>query len=352
MNGYPPYPRQPFPQNNGTTIMDMGDGIAPFDMGDGQSLDDIVSQNDKARRRSMPVYGGPAMAIGSPDSRRFSTMNFGDPTNTAMGDFQFDLSVGPAMDGIMRSDTFPRTTAELQNDHIPATDLAINTQFANGDASFSNMPSASSYASPLHANAPLDMDITSPYPNPMSMPLEMNDSLNMMASDMNLFPDTRFASSMMDSPVNRDFRGPLPEAPQDPNMSLQPPDQYRSASSSTTPEVRSGIPTRAGSQDTNTMRSNSRPQSEKHTSGTAPTQMAVASLKGQDAAVPQNGQNGQNGSPDNFSQMKFPWTTPPGGFPSTMHSNPHMNTQFKNVYSATGFDMLGVLVCQLRRKHP
>jgi hypothetical protein len=28
-----------------------------------------------------------------------------------------------------------------------------------------------------------------------------------------------------------------------------------------------------------------------------------------------------------------------------MTSNPHMKTQFKNAYSSTGFDMLGVLVC-------
>ena len=29
-----------------------------------------------------------------------------------------------------------------------------------------------------------------------------------------------------------------------------------------------------------------------------------------------------------------------------MHSNPHVNPQFKNAYSSTGFDMLGVLVSE------
>ena len=45
-----------------------------------------------------------------------------------------------------------------------------------------------------------------------------------------------------------------------------------------------------------------------------------------------------------LSEHKLPWAPPAGGFPSTMHSNPHMKTQFKNAYSSTGFDMLGVLV--------
>lgn len=43
-------------------------------------------------------------------------------------------------------------------------------------------------------------------------------------------------------------------------------------------------------------------------------------------------------------ESNVPWPTPAGGFPSTMHQNPHMKTQFKNAYSSTGFDMLAVLV--------
>ena len=61
MNGYPSYPPRQYPlsNNTGSTMMDMaGDGMQNFDIVSGQSLDDIVSQNEKAnRRRSMPVYG-------------------------------------------------------------------------------------------------------------------------------------------------------------------------------------------------------------------------------------------------------------------------------------------------------
>lgn len=343
MNGYP-YPQRPFqPANNGHSMMDLSaDGISAFDLVDGQSLDDIVSQNEKAsRRRSMPVYGGAQMAMGSPDSRRLSMMNFGDPGSNDMDDFRFDLSAGTGMDGVMRSGTFPRTTADMQNDRIPPRDLAINTQFPNQNPAFSNMADpASSYASPLHPNASLDMDMTTPYPNAMSMSMDMNDSLNMIPTDMNLFSNAQFATPMMDSPVNQDFVSPPP--PPDPSPSMQPPDQFRSASSSTTPDVRSGVPTRAGSQEQSSVRSNSRPKSENQTSSNSvPTQMSSASLKAQEPiALP----TGQNIAPEAFSPIKFPWTTPPGGFPSTMHSNPHVNTQFKNAYSSTGFDMLGVLV--------
>jgi hypothetical protein len=86
MNGYPTYPssRGAFAQQQGNadSIMDLtgGDMDAAFAMGHGQSLDDIVSSNDKAdRRRSMPVYAGNQMHLDGPDARRFSSMNFGGP---------------------------------------------------------------------------------------------------------------------------------------------------------------------------------------------------------------------------------------------------------------------------------
>lgn len=331
MNGYS-YPQRPYPAQNNATMMDLsGDSLGTFEMGDGQSLDDIVNQNDKYekvnRRRSMPagVYnnGSAPMGPGSPDSRRFSSMNFGDPAG-GMDNFQFNISPNVGMEGMMRSGTFPRTTSEMQNDRIPTDDLAINTQFSNTNSPF------------------LDMDMSSPYPTGMSMGLEMNDSMNMMATDMNMFPNAQFTAPMMDSPATQDFAGPLPPAPQDPSMSIQPPDQYRSGSStSVTPDVRPNIPTRASSQEQGSIRSISRAQSDNQSTNSAAKQMANTSLKNQEPiALP----TGQNLPPESFSQIKFPWVTPNGGFPSTMHSNPHMKTQFKNVYSSTGFDMLGVLV--------
>lgn len=334
-----------------------GDAMNGFDMSEGQSLDSMVTQNDKEnRRRSMPPYarGSSHMNLGSPETRRLSMMNFGDP-NGDMDEFRFDMS-SAAMDNLMHNNTasFPRVTADMQNDQLPATDLSMGNQFQGQASPFPQMGApGSSYASPMHQKTPLDLDMSS-YPNGMNMPLDMNDSLNMMPSDMNMFPGNQFNSPMLGSPLNQDFVGPIPTTSQDNTGSNNTPstqsqDQFKRPSVNNTPDAkapRSGHLSRSASQDHTSMRSNSRPQNDRHSSNSVPTRMTMASLRNQQPVaqdptqdIPKEVINKQ------LRDFNMPWPTPDGGFPSTMHHNPHMKTQFKNAYSSTGFDMLGVLVC-------
>jgi hypothetical protein len=365
MNGYP-YPTRPFnPANNGNMMMNMnGDAMNGFNMAEGQSLDSIIAQNDKDnRRRSMPVYARGSQQhqqqqqqqqqqqinLGSPDARRMSMMNFGDPNGGDMDDFQFDMSTA-AMDNMMRNNAaFPRTTADIQNDQLPAADLNINTQFQGQASPFPTMVTpGSAYASPMHQKNSLDLDMAS-YQNGITMPLDMDDSLNMMPTDMNMFPGSQFNTPMLDSPINQEFVGPMPHASRGDNTpSGQSQDQFKRPSLSNTPEVKSGrssFLSRTTSLDQSSMRSNSRPQSEHHSSNSVPTRMTLASLQNQQPVaqdpaqdLPKEVMNKQ------LSDYKIPWQQPAGGFPSTKTQNPHMKTQFKNAYSSTGFDMLGVLV--------
>jgi hypothetical protein len=46
----------------------------------------------------------------------------------------------------------------------------------------------------------------------------------------------------------------------------------------------------------------------------------------------------------NPNNQNFPWVPEGGDWPSTMVNKPHMQSAYKNAYSSTGFDMLGVLV--------
>ncbi|KAF2214354.1 hypothetical protein CERZMDRAFT_110684 [Cercospora zeae-maydis SCOH1-5] len=57
----------------------------------------------------------------------------------------------------------------------------------------------------------------------------------------------------------------------------------------------------------------------------------------------------QNHNPNN---QNFPWEMPEGGWPSTMSGKPHMQSVYKNAYSSTGFDMLGVLMRVANRPNP
>lgn len=48
----------------------------------------------------------------------------------------------------------------------------------------------------------------------------------------------------------------------------------------------------------------------------------------------------------------LPWPTPAGGWPSSMAGRTHTQTQYKNAYSSSGFDMLGVLTRVATRPNP
>ncbi|ORY12027.1 white collar-1 transcript variant 2 [Clohesyomyces aquaticus] len=374
MNGFMSFPEQrPYaPSHSGQNMMDMSGAQGDLNAFDAleESLDDIVSQNDKAnRRRSMPIYRDQQMQMGSPDTRRLSMMNFGDPVTGSLDDYQFNMPPATTMDDLMRNNSFSRPSNGNQDDHSSANHPAINTQFPNQNPSYQSMPPpGSAYASPMHPNLNLDVDMTSPYPGNMAMPLDMTDpTLNMMGTDMNLFTGGQFGTTMMDSPVAQDLVGPLP--PSDQNVAnLQPPEQFGNGSiGGGNPAGPSGMPSRSNSQENSNSRSNSRSQSEQHSSNPPSAQMPLQSLQAQEP-VALNSQ--QNMNTEGFNQARFPWTTPAGssspptkttakltketgGFPSTMNARPHMHTdQFKNVYSSTGFDMLGALMRVATRPKP
>jgi PAS domain-containing protein len=418
MNGYP-YSSQPYADgtSNGAGLMDLSGGdMNAYGPGDteGQSLDDIVLQNDKAnRRRSMPVYARqpqpphqhqhqhqqqlqhqPNMHMTSP-TRSLSMMNFGNPNGGPIDDFAFDMSA-QGMDNMMRNNTFPRPTPDMQ----PGADLAIKTQFSNAASPFSTMAGpGSNYASPIHASADLDLGM-SPYPNAMNMSLDMDDSLNsMMQSDMSMFSNNQFNPQMMESPINAnpnpinqgtDFIGPLPAPQRGSNMVGQHqfgsmPSQsqnqnqnqgqnqnqsqsqsqnqtrghFKSPSMSNTPDGRSGpsLPSRQNSHGQQEQNRSSREQSQHAQrpdtkNGANATQLSLSSLENQRPIAQDPTENLPQDKLEHIKNMKLPWQEPPGGFPSSMNSKPHMQTQFKNAYSSSGFDMLGVLMRVATRPNP
>ncbi|KAL1301732.1 hypothetical protein AAFC00_005936 [Neodothiora populina] len=60
----------------------------------------------------------------------------------------------------------------------------------------------------------------------------------------------------------------------------------------------------------------------------------------------------RNSKQNNVLPESLGWKTPDGGWPSTLSGRPHMQSQYKNAYSSTGFDMLGVLIRVATRPNP
>lgn len=329
MNGYPNYPqqRQYGQRDNGAQMQDMpvedmgmGMGMNSMDFSglqEGQQLDDYIAQTEKeSRRKSMPVYGGMPMNMEDPDMRRFSTMDF---NNVDLNGYQFNPQTGSQMAGMMSSDTsYP---------HNQGNNLQINTQFANQNPQYPNMSQGASGYDP---NASLDMDLTSPY---HTMPLG-DPSLQMMGSDMNMYPGPQFqsmgASPMVPDFMNNPMSGPLPDA-RGTNMqsmdgftpSLTIPTDPHSAASSRTHSHEHSITPVSRSHSDHTPNS----QNPRQVTPVVPTQGHTTQL--------------HDAPSEDFARM-----TLPKHYPSTMTGNPHVATPFKNAYSSSGFNILEVLVCK------
>ncbi|KAF2747583.1 hypothetical protein M011DRAFT_494333 [Sporormia fimetaria CBS 119925] len=323
----------------------------------GQSLDDMAQQADKTdpRRKSMPAYG--AVQMDNLDPRRFSMMGFGtDMSAIDFDSFQFNPQTGaPMTSDMMRGTTsFPHTAAELPAGRMgTASNLAINTQFANQNNTFANMHTPNlAYPSPMHPNTSLGIDMNT-YQQALSMPLGLGDNLGMMGSDMGMFSGAQFASPVVASPMNQDFmvgmQSPLGQPGSNvgrfpfANTPMGPP-------STTRRTVPVPVPS-SSSQGQKSPQPGQRAEQPNPTSNPQ-TQVAVRA-----PAVPQPSNEQSNSAIQqdvvaSFAQMNFPWTTPTGGFPGTMNNNPHTKTEFKNAYSSSGFDMLGTLMRVATRPDP
>ncbi|KAF2199756.1 blue light regulator 1 [Delitschia confertaspora ATCC 74209] len=333
------------------------DGMGAFNMGEGQSLDEIVSQNENAaRRRSMPVsyMGNVPMQISDADSRRLSMMDF-DPSSAGnFDDFQFSMPPGASMEAMMRTNpAYPRDPGNAAAGRS-GNELGINTQFVNQNMPFSTLaPPGSAYASPLHPTTSLNMDMAAQYAGAMSMPLDMTDpSLSMMGPDMNMFSHAQFSGSMMNSPISHDFGSHYGGQPHDSVIrGFQSLGQYRNGPMNTAPERPSGASPHKGTQEQNSAKPGPHPHLEERKSSKSTPSQTSTPLQSSSSGTAHPPQ--QHDVPvDEFSQLKFPWETPAGGFPSTMEKNPHVNTEFKNAYSSTGFDMLRALMLVATRKNP
>ncbi|EKG10461.1 PAS domain-containing protein [Macrophomina phaseolina MS6] len=350
MNGYYPMD-QPGSGENMMGVMNQ-DEMSPSMMG-GQSLDDIVNQNSKAmRRQSVPVhYASGRQPDLEGDMRRVSMLEFSGAAPGQLDQFQFDpATAAPNIDGMMSvGDAYTRRNSSYQRRRPSAGDLSLDTRLHNSQASFTNIPSHGSYASPLAPTTGMDMGITSPYHSSgLPINIDLTDpSLSMMntgdGTPMNMYSQPQFASPLIGSPITQDFADSMQAMP-DPGGSGGPGSMDLNVGSETqsmTPDIR-----RRDSREHSAPQSahSNHPQDGNNTMPQAPD--------------PHSARNGTYGPertiPQSVTHMgpQFPWATPPGGFPSTMQNRPHMETQFKNVYSSTGFDMLGVLMRVATRPKP
>lgn len=388
MNGYPynggydPNAMEHSGQFDLEEAMMMGQEGMGHGMG-GQSLDEIVDQSAKSlqRRQSMPQQYGANRTNAEPDLRRISMMeNYGSSPAGAMGNYGFAQGTSMDQSGMMStSPVHPghsHPQQRSQSRRQSSSNLNLDPNFSSAAQNFGSMMAPSSnFASPVHPQSGMDLGVNSPLfdPNlgmPMDFSAQQTPQTNMGGDgmSMNLYSQPQFNTSAMSSPMHPLQQQGTPNVQRGSVQDMGPGSgmntQYggrsvhslgpvRALSRSTSlhvqddrSSVHGGTPMTAGNQHDNNRHGppgqgfRGQPQhpqpgsSDDRGMGDPRTQ----EFDGTNGPVPVNPSN------YNPNNQGFAWDAPEGGWPSTMVGRPHMQSTYKNAYSSTGFDMLGVLV--------
>lgn len=367
----------------GDSMMMGADGMG------GQSLDEIVNHNAKVmRRQSMPQQYGATPQQADADLRRISMMDYHASSAGQLNNFGFDLSASMDQGGMMASagaSGLPNQVRTTRDSRESSGDLALNTTFGNTPQSYNAvMPSHSAFTSPSHASAGFDIAMNSPYVGSnlgMSMEYSMGHGMGggITGTSLNVNPynQTQFNAQMVNSPANAaSSNAPQTSTPRNP---ISDPNGGGSS------DMSSQYSGPGGNSGASTVRALSRTQSINQMSSASPAQSNMTPVhpsglthsveKSNTGGFPQQSQlpepsprqggavqtqrfNGINGPlPVNLANYNpnnqgFQWDAPDGGWPSSMIGRTHAQTSYKNAYSSTGFDMLGVLMRVATRPNP
>ncbi|KAK4990889.1 hypothetical protein LTR50_002257 [Elasticomyces elasticus] len=366
----------------------------------GQSLDDIVQQNAKAiRRQSMTQQYGPSAAVMDADMRRVSMMSFGgeDPAGP-LNDYQFDAPGGLSQEAMMHPrGSIAQSTGSGADRRQSTSGLTLNTNFQGpGDPYNSLLPCASVYQSPLHTSTGLGTDLNTPYMSSamgMQMDFATDPPLGNMvghgSTPMNVYNKAPFTSSLMPSPIQQSnsMRSPLQDAGaagggDGSRTGMTRPPFRTSHSRSSTDSVQryshsQHTPDQIHSHQMQQQRHRERDQNNRYDTAQRNVQGQQTASHGRPSGGGGEGFEAQVQHPTpafgqdqpilsgecdpldvalsgdyNPNNQNFSWEEPQGGWPSTMVGRPHMESPFKNAYSSTGFDMLGVLMRVATRSNP
>ncbi|KAI4142738.1 MAG: hypothetical protein LQ341_003129 [Variospora aurantia] len=319
----------------------------------GQTLDEIISQNNREMQRRQSFHHSqtfPSARLPMPQHpRRTSSMlEFGGMGNhSELEDFQFDPSAVPQSLGMQRPHSIPQRRLEPQQPRRrdAPDNLALNTQFHNIGSAYTPMTSASPFPQSAYNNSdPMSgLDMTPTYMNnPIMMGMDFSagglgreNSAEMSAIHM-------YSDNQMSPPVPR---APMHQAvPHSMRSSVQDP---------------GGGP----------MDQSGDPGFSNHTH--LQLQEQVPSLP---VDMSQHSDNMQTAEPTPHVQELHTFAEPPEPPPppqqpavanldvctvgdTTIQSGQNMAAQsvmaqYKNAYSSSGFDMLGVLMRVAARPKP
>ncbi|KAK4691393.1 hypothetical protein P7C71_g5597, partial [Lecanoromycetidae sp. Uapishka_2] len=333
--------------HDGMMGMMNSNGMSNSGMMGGHMLDDIICQNkDLHRRRSFhqsQSYNGPNRAMQESDSRRSSMMEFGSAGNNDLEDFQFDPTSMPTNTGMQRPGNIAqrRLDSQIARRQLSNEDLALNTTFPSMAPSYTPISSSSPYGHQLSSADSIGFDMPSSYmTNNMMMGMDysapsMDNGNNGGIAPRNAFGHNNFTTGLTNSPMQQAMSASIPGQMHDPGGG--------NAGGFTTHDVMEKMP--------NMQLSDQMPNMQMQNNSSQPPM----SMPNPASAVPIPK---QHGLPD--YQIDKPRPTPNldittnNGVPYQGQANAGQQVipQYRNAYSSSGFDMLGVLMRVAARPKP
>ncbi|KAL8708046.1 MAG: hypothetical protein Q9220_007042 [cf. Caloplaca sp. 1 TL-2023] len=321
----------------------------------GQTLDDIIHQNSKEMQRRQSfhqsqVFPANGLPLERHPRRTASMLEFGGMGNSGgLEGFQFEPSSMPHSMGMQPPPTIPqrRPNAQPARRRENPNDLALNTQFNNMATGYSPMTSASPFPqTTFNQSDPMSgLDMTSNYMhNDLLMGMDFSpDALSRVNSgdmgSMDMFTQTHLGPHLPTSPLQQ-------ESPHDIRNSVQ-----ESTRGSLGPLGDSGLHASPQVQMTDQM--STMPIQMKQESGRVQGPEAVHQLLDVlDPSEPMIDPPPPQQTPAEVNLLQMSSTThqpPPEGQSKDTQS---VVPQYKNVYSSSGFDMLGVLMRVAARPKP
>ena len=358
MNGY--YSRQ-YSTEDLQRAMDLNDhgsmggyvGNTGFDgsgMMNNQTLDEMINQNNKEMQRrgnlhQTQSYEALRDSQDQMSSRRSSMLEFGSGRVGELDTFQFEpASVPASAAGINRPGNLAQRRVDSQKARRreSAETLALNTGFQSLGPSYSPMTSTSPYQQPLNPSEALSLDMSGNYmSNDMLMSmqyapqhgLDLNNDGEMTPMN-NMFSQGDFGSHLTTSP--------LQSMPPNTNGVLSHDQLAGRTSSMEDQSIMDQVSKMQMSQE-----AQNRPVDRAQPSSMLPSSHIARQINA-DAG----------GSPNLQNPANLDVSTGPNGptFPAqdkmAAGAGQPVVPQYRNAYSSTGFDMLGVLMRVASRRDP
>ena len=336
---------------NGQSLM-MGivntEAMDESSMAGGQSLDEIINQNNKEleRRRSYQQQFPAPRANQGEGLRRPSMLEFGSGSGSDLEGFQFDPPPLLNSHGLPHTAGIAQRRLNSQRAQSQASmgSLGLNTQFQSLGSGFNPMTETSPYQQPFSSAHPINMDVSRGYIPDMDMGLtfssgdiEQNNGRDDVAA-MNLYSQSTFVPDLTSSPLKEDMpddiRGPLPSSCGVALVSGEERDLMDKMPNMQMSDQLQNIQTNAG-----------RPS------------MAAQEMS---PIIPLHDAAGVKPAPYVLAQQSAKLRTPVRSHRNNFTTAGPVETvdgqatvpQYRNAYSSSGFDMLGVLMRVATRKDP